>query len=165
MSMTSISANQGDVVCLPITVNGFNDVIGMQFTIHYDQTALSYSSLTNFNLPGLSISNYGTPDNGQTPGTITMSWLDNTFAGVTVPDGDPIFELCLNVTADNAIAAVNFSGTPVAIEIIDSNDNELAASTNNATVTIGTGGSGGGETSCFPCLMKRLPRGSRFVLA
>jgi gliding motility-associated-like protein len=145
LSMTSVNANQGDVVCLPITVNGFNEIIGMQFTIDYDETALSYSSLTNFNLTGLSPSNFGTPDNGQTPGTITMSWLDNTFAGITLGDGTAIFEVCFDVTAANATAAVNFSSTPVAVEIIDANDNELSATTTNATVTIGGGGGGAGN--------------------
>ncbi len=140
LSMDDVSATQGEEICLPVTVNGFTDVIGMQFSINYDDAALSYSTITNFNLPGLTMSNYGTPDNGQSPGNITISWLDNTFAGVTVPDGDPIFEVCFNVTAENATAGVSFSNSPVIIEVIDANDNELSASTDNATVTIGDGG-------------------------
>ncbi len=144
LSIADVSANQGDMICLPITVNGFNEVIGMQFSINYDDAALSYATLTNFNLPGLSLSNFGTPENGQSPGNITISWLDNTFAGVDVPDNDPIFEVCFNVTAENATAGVNISNSPVVIEIIDANDNELSASTNNATVTIGNGGGSSG---------------------
>ncbi len=131
---------QGESVCVEISVDDFIDIIGAQFTINYDAGALTFDDFQSLNLAGLTAANFGNPS----AGVLTFSWLDNTFAGVTVPAGTVIFEACFTATGGSGTTAVTVGNSPVAVEFIDVDDNEVTAQTNNGSVTI-TGGTGGGD--------------------
>jgi gliding motility-associated-like protein len=135
---------QGGTVCVDVSVNGFTDIIGAQFTLTYDASALTFNDFQSFNLAGLTAANFGNPS----AGVLTFSWLDNTFAGVTVPSGTVIFEACFTASGNNGTTAVMVGNSPVAVEFIDVNDNEVAALTENGNVTI-TDGTGGGDNDGF----------------
>ena len=49
LSLPDINASQGDNVCLPVTVNDFDNILGMQFSMNYDASALTYTGVQNFN--------------------------------------------------------------------------------------------------------------------
>ena len=129
--------NQGEEVCVSMEVYDFADVIGMQFTINYDPSMLDFTSIQNMNLQGLTDANFGTEDNGQTPGTITFSWTDADFSGEFAADGTALFDVCFTTLFDNGTTPVTFSNTPVAVEVIDINDNEIVPDLDNGSVTIG----------------------------
>ncbi|KAA3625922.1 MAG: hypothetical protein DWQ02_20765, partial [Bacteroidetes bacterium] len=135
--------NMGEEVCVSMEVYDFADVVGMQFTINYDPSMLDYTSIQNINLQGLTEGNFGTEDNGQLPGTITFSWTDADLSGETYPDGTALFDVCFTTLFDNGSTPVEFGNSPVVLEIIDVNDNEIDADTDNGSVTIG--GSTGAE--------------------
>jgi gliding motility-associated-like protein len=142
-NMTSASGNQGDQVCLDVSVDNFTDILGVQFSIDYDPAQLEYVSVGNFGLAGLNENVMGLPVMGGTmPGDITVSWFDNSLNGVTVGDGTVLFEVCFEILASSGTAAVDFSGTPTSIQIIDVDNNILPFETNNGTVTIGGGNPG-----------------------
>ncbi len=131
---------QGGTVCVEVSVDGFTDIIGAQFTLNYNAGALTFNDFQSLNLAGLTAANFGNP----TPGVLTFSWLDNTFAGVTVPSGTVIFDACFTASGSNGTTAVSVGNSPVAVEFIDVNDTEVAALTDNGSVTI-TGGTGGND--------------------
>mgnify|MGYP001165988814 CR=1 FL=1 len=144
-TMGSQSATQGQQVCLPVTVSGFTNIVGLQFSINYNSSILQFASVGNFNLTGLAGANFGTPA-GNPPtqaGVITMSWIDPNVTGVTVANGTAIFQVCFNVIG-NTTTTVSFTGTPTAIEVTNGNGNSVPFVPVNGTVTLPGGGGGGG---------------------
>ncbi|MGH1438073.1 MAG: cohesin domain-containing protein, partial [Lewinella sp.] len=135
--LADATANNGDNVCLPVTVNDFENILGMQFSINYDASALTFTGSQNFNpaLVGFTSASVGNP----TPGNLTFTWNDPFAAGVTLPDGDVLFELCFDVTTDVSTTVV-FSGTPTPIEIIDGNEMEVEFNSVSGTISPPTSG-------------------------
>lgn len=163
INVASATVDAGQTFCLEVSVENFADIIGMQFTIEYDPAQLQFSSVGNFNLQDLNASAFGLPGQQTAPGTIILSWFDQSSTGVTVPDGTVIFEVCFTAVGSGT-SQVSITGSQTAIEVIDVNNQLLPVTTNNGTVTIQGGGSGSddftltigdadvqpGETFCLP---------------
>jgi hypothetical protein len=138
------SALTGDLVCLDVTTYNFNNILAMQFSVGYNETALMFNSIQSINLPDLLPSSFGNP----TPGVLTLSWFSNSdlLNGATIADGTSLFQICYDVIGSDEIADVDFSSTPTAIEVIEAINQSVVAPLNlvNGSVVIGTGGGGGG---------------------
>jgi gliding motility-associated-like protein len=93
----------GESFCLPVKVNDFDKITLFQYGMHWDPTVLQYESVTGFNLPDFTASNFA--GNGAM-GVKTVSWFDmsSTLAGVDRPDLATIYQVCFK-----AIGAVNTS--------------------------------------------------------
>lgn len=131
----------GQQVCLNVTAQQFNDIVGMQLTINYDPTMLQFVSVGNFNLQGLVGSNFATPGpGGSPPGTIILSWIDPDLGGETLPDGHPFFQLCFIALAGTGSTMLTFGNTPTAIEVINSQNQTVPFTGVPGTVTFGSGG-------------------------
>ena len=133
----------GDQICMGLTVNDFNDILGMQFSINYDPNALEFVSVGGFNLDGLIASSFGVPPS-TSPGVITLSWLDNTLEGITLPDGTEIFEICFNVIGTST-TTVNITGSPTNIEVTDGDENTVEPVNTQSGVVSFEGNTGGGD--------------------
>ncbi|MEL6660018.1 MAG: cohesin domain-containing protein, partial [Bacteroidota bacterium] len=138
-----VTAMTGDNVCLPVTVNDFENILGMQFSINYDPAALTYTGVQNFNAALLG---WGEASIGQPmpigplpPGSVTATWNDPLSGGVTLADGEVLFEICFDVTTTTT-TTVTFSGMPTPIEVINTDEEEVPFNSNPGVVTIGTGG-------------------------
>ena len=117
-SLSSVSANPGDTICLAVSTQGFEGIVSTQYSINYDTTLLDYVNSQAYNLPNFSESNIGEPF----PGQLTISWItDDVVNGTTVSDSTDIFELCFEVIGSNDTAVVSFSDTPAMVEISDAN--------------------------------------------
>jgi gliding motility-associated-like protein len=114
----NVTGLSGSTICVPITVTGFNGIVSMQFSMNYNGAHLSFQNAQGFNLSGLNASSFGNPSSGN----ISFSWLaDDIVNGATVPNGTAIFELCFTALAPNCTETpVSFSGSPVIIEVTDS---------------------------------------------
>lgn len=108
-------------VCLPFTVENFNDVASMQFSITWDATILEFTNVQAFNpsMPDLFAGLFNTM---QAPnGVITFSWADLSFSGVDLPDGATVFEMCFDVIGElGECTDISFEDEPTDIEIGDS---------------------------------------------
>lgn len=137
----------GSQVCVPVTVTGFTDIMGMQFTIEYDPSLLGFVSVGNLNpdLPGFSpAANIGTPGGGLSPGFITVNWFDLFLAGVTLPDGAVLFELCFDALAPG-VTNIDFTSSIAPIEITDNQQLVIPFNGEAGTITITDGGCPGLE--------------------
>ena len=102
---------------------------------------MTFESVGNFNLDGLTANAFGLPPDGTSPGDITLSWLDNNLTGVSLADGTVLFELCFTVTG-NTTTDVTFSNSPTGIEVTDADENTVAFNGEDGTVTVDGGGGG-----------------------
>ncbi|GAB5554991.1 MAG: hypothetical protein Sapg2KO_45820 [Saprospiraceae bacterium] len=136
---SSPNVQQNDEVCVALSVNNFDEVLGMQFVMTYDPTVLMYESVKNITLDQLNASSFGEPGVGNNqPGSIILSWFDQTVAGVTVPDGTALFELCFTAIPESGNSTVTISNSE-AIEVIDVDEDEIPNQIVPGVVSITTG--------------------------
>ncbi len=129
--------------CVPLTVANFIDIISAQFTVTWDPTILSISGVQGFNpsVPDLNIGNFGwqnfpTP-NGIAPGVMTVSWSDNSFAGVTLPDDAIFFEICFDVIGQlGDCSPLEVTDSPVPFEVFNSNTEEVQLQPSNGKAVV-----------------------------
>ncbi|MBP7822004.1 MAG: gliding motility-associated C-terminal domain-containing protein [Saprospiraceae bacterium] len=129
LNMDRVDSSVGSIVSIGSKVNGFVNMISMQYTIKWDPTKLEFQSTTNYNTAaGISAAAFGTT-NALSSGVINFSWFDPspTFTGVTLPDGTSLYDIKFKVlTADTA--SIRFANAPTTIEITDLNNNLISAS-------------------------------------
>ncbi|MEO1624215.1 MAG: gliding motility-associated C-terminal domain-containing protein [Bacteroidota bacterium] len=92
-------AANGDTVCIPVTIRGFNDIVAMTFAIQWDDSVLDFVSATPFNSPNQTIL---APPNGN---RFNYVYSSITGLGQSLPDGDTLIVLCFEV-----VGAVGSSG-------------------------------------------------------
>ena len=127
-----ITDGQGEVgqeVCLDIDSHKAPDILGMQFTIDYDPSFVSFSRITGINSK-LRIDteflndNFGLP-NGNPPtlaGKITFRWDAPGVNPISLDeDGETLFQVCFTVLNDDK-TTVDFGNSPTVIEIVDANE-------------------------------------------
>ena len=123
------SVQQGQQVCLNVSVSNFDNIGSVELSINYNSSSLQFTSVSGINLSGLQQSNFNTA----TPGNITLDW--SSGSGVTVGDGTTIFELCFN-TLQSGASSVSFSGTPLAINVLDGAGNDVTFNGNDGSVNV-----------------------------
>ena len=104
---------QGQLVCVPIRVQGFNDMIGLLFVLNWDPQVLTFHHTQAYNLPYLD----STLLTEFPVGRLAVAWGPLLPQGVSLPDGTAIFEICFVATGDNGDCtnvALNGSGVPSA---------------------------------------------------
>ncbi|MFQ5446709.1 MAG: cohesin domain-containing protein, partial [Saprospiraceae bacterium] len=145
-SPQQVVANQGDLVCVDVTVEDFTDILGVRFSISWDAGVLDYQSITNINptVTGLDITDFGTNQSGM--GIITFDWSNGqpcatATSGVTLPDNVVLFSVCF--------IASGIYGNHTSIEIADepleryvtrlnANCNDIGEFINPGFVSVGT---------------------------
>lgn len=133
----------GENVCVEVSVQGFTNIIGMQFSINWDTEFLEYTGVNGFNLSGLSQGTFSEDDVSM--GKLGLQWLDPASNGVTVGDGTRIFNICFNIKGTNGSRSVQFTNDPVAIEVVDGDDNRVTVSKKDGTVSVDDPGGGGSD--------------------
>ena len=90
-----VRAEPGEVLCYPIKVGNFTNVLSMQFCLRWDPSVINYiAPPTEFFLPGLSEFNF----NNMAPGVMAFVW--DAADAVTFDDFSPIFSLCFEVIGE-----------------------------------------------------------------
>lgn len=135
MRIGSATAAAGSEFCLPVTVEGFTNLIGLQYTIRWDSTALTYQGVRNFNLSSLRAANFG--ERMTSRGYLASSWIDDRLTGVTLEAGTRIFDICFRANGKaGASAEVYFNNGPTTFEVIDANEQILRFRHGKGVVTI-----------------------------
>lgn len=143
-SIANATVQKGAEFCAQVKVAGFVNIIGLEFSLKFDSTKLTFKEVKNFNLAGLSSGTMGLPGSGNNPtGTLKVSWLDNNITGVTLADGTAIFDICFTAANVDATTNIRF----VYKEIINVNEQNVAVDNTvpQPVITVGAGGSGGGS--------------------
>lgn len=117
------NAMPGESICLDVTVEDFTMVGSMQYTINWDPTILEFTNAQGFN-PAMPELDAGSFVPQAEPGQLGFVWNSFDFEnGVTLPDGETIFELCFNVIGDlGDCSDLNITGDAVALEVGDVSD-------------------------------------------
>lgn len=129
-----------EMIDIPITVESFSNVIGMQFSIRWDASVIEYLHVdsTAFGLPYLTYkNNFGHNDSDK--GIMTFIWEDLLFEGNPVPDGHTLFTIKAKAIGGNGgETMIEFSNDPTSIEFADTDANILPYELVNGMVSLPT---------------------------
>lgn len=84
---SDISGNTGDLVCMDLKVEGFDNMVNGQFTLEWDETLAAIESVIPGDVGNLAPSSFNTG----IPGKLTMSWASVIDEPETVDDGTTFF--------------------------------------------------------------------------
>ncbi len=121
ITATDVTGNTGDLVCVDFEVNGWDGMLGAQFTIMWDPNVIVGEQVIIGDIPNTSVGNIQLFGNGKA----TVSW--NYFVpgepGITVDDGTLFFQICYRIVGDcETFSPIMFVGNPTPIEF--TNDSE-----------------------------------------
>lgn len=123
----------GGQVCLDAIANNFSDLISFQFSIAWDTLLLDFVDTRNYSLQGLNNNAFFTPEKG----VMRVSWFDTNVSGVSVAVKTALFQICFDVVANSSSSTkVQFSNTPIPIEIVDNQSNEVVGNLVDGIVKI-----------------------------
>ncbi len=129
------SVARNSQVCLDVTANGFDQLIGMQYSIHWDPALLEYQTVKNFKLGSLDNNDFGSRQAAQ--GMLTAAWIDDNLKGVSVSPGSTLYQICFNAKGESGREAeVKFHNQPTPYEVIDRNEAILRFEGVSGAVTI-----------------------------
>jgi len=92
LEVADVDLVAGTVVTIPVYATNMNDVIGLQTTMSFNPSAMTFAGI---NKAGLDLTEANLGLHNLKEGYITMSW--NNTQGVTVADDEVLFELAFNV--------------------------------------------------------------------
>jgi gliding motility-associated-like protein len=149
-TIASVTAPAGSAVCVPVTVNNFNDIVLMEFGLTWNASILSFTGFSgcngtlNIDCAPLDPMN---PSNNNfgffNANTLTFSWF-TPLGGVSLPNGTVLFELCFQVNGNmGQFGAINFfnnpnPNNPPQIEFRNGVNAVVPSSTIGGGVTIGS---------------------------
>lgn len=138
ISMSSSTVDQGANATVDVSVSGFTNIAGTEYSINYDSTVLEFVSFTNVTplLAGLADGLSGPIGTTLKKGQIVVSWFN--ASGTSVPNDTRIFSIVFKaIGATGTKSDVLTSNTPRKIEITSSiNLSQLSLINNKGTVTI-----------------------------
>ena len=162
LTLGSVNVAPGANVCVPVTVDNFDNIVSAQFTIEFDETLVAFTGATNLQLPDLTVNNFNAP--AALPGKIIFSW--NTSAPTSVADGSTIFELCFDALGQLGDSSpLNITGNPTSIEIFEDGGTlvdpvvtqpgqitiaDVTAAPDPVELSIGNASADSGANACVP---------------
>ena len=131
----SAEVEAGKEVCLPVTATGFNELIGLQFSIRWEREQLKYTAIRNMELADLGQQNFG--DTHNELGVVALSWIHQSLQGVTLPANSHLFDICFEPqTAAGSKVEVRFEPRPVVYEVINVREELLEFTGVDAVINI-----------------------------
>ncbi|MCZ8215521.1 MAG: hypothetical protein O9262_04735, partial [Cyclobacteriaceae bacterium] len=102
---------------MPVFVNDWNDVLGAQFSVAWDNAVATFVGVESFGLPGMDLSSFNLSNAAD--GYFSFAWSDPTITAQSLPDTTALFYIRFNLTGDfGSTTPVAITHYPVAIEVI-----------------------------------------------
>ena len=137
LSLPDLTIDKSQAFDVNVTVADFNDIVSMQFTIGWDETKIEYVDVYNLNLAGLETSNFGTSPMVVDNGLLTLSWVDGSLNGVTLPNDHQVFTIRMKAKGDAGdVIPLVFADTLAIVEFIDTSQTSVQVSLNEGLVTL-----------------------------
>ena len=159
LSIPNSSGNIGDQLVMPVTVQGFNNVITTNLSITWDETIIRFLAVENIaGISELDLTNFILTDSS----TLTLQWTESSSTGQSVADGQTLFAIRFELIGPDCFAsAISFSNNPVSISVIDANSCGANLTLSNGSINVGGSGISTPPVTAFPdtvnCLLSPIP--------
>ena len=133
------TVNCGELIEIPLRVNGFRSLISYQGTISWDPTKLSYDSISNYGPSSLnqSLSNFGTTLISS--GKLVFSWNENSLKGLSFNDSTVLFSVRFKVIGISDKSDLKLIENPTSIEFVTEQLQVIKPLTSNGFISIKCG--------------------------
>ena len=164
ITIDDATVDAGESFCLDVTVDNFDDINRMDFSITWNPNLLNLTSVTPTN--ALSGFNNGSLDQSQTnQGRLGVAWSAFTPLGSDLPDGTVLLTLCFTASG-GGVTTVSVGDQPTPVQIGKLNDDDLGLNADNGlvdvtppvgiTVVAGNATVDPGETICIPVTVQNF---------
>ncbi len=89
----SAEGKVGQVVCLPVRAQGFNNLVSFQYSLIWDKQVLTFDHTQNYNLPDWMANDFGSG----TPGKLLVGWSSVDGLPKTRANGVSLYEVCFKL--------------------------------------------------------------------
>ncbi len=93
-SFGCINGTPGDTICVPVTVENFEQIVIFQYEIFWNSNVLDFVSIENVGSPNINVL---TDFNLSGPNALKVIPLGFPLDGETLPDGAVIFDICFRI--------------------------------------------------------------------
>ncbi len=126
------NANQNQKVVFFVVEEGFEDILSMQFSVHWNLAAVSFREInTDFSgLPFVGPANFGAVPNNTDNGRLPFLWFDQNVEGLSLPNGEMLFSVLFDKVAE-VEALISITNLPFEAEIFDGEGNPVNLIINN----------------------------------
>jgi gliding motility-associated-like protein len=132
--ISSINGNPGDTVCVSFTVQDFDLINRMQYTVSWESSILQYIGVQNMSLPSMGAFNFY-PNQALSLGVLGVEWENQP--GVTRPDGIKIFDVCFRILGDpGECTPISFTDFPYPIDVQTDESNNTNVGLNGQPGTV-----------------------------
>ncbi|HLP93482.1 MAG TPA: HYR domain-containing protein [Saprospiraceae bacterium] len=125
-----VPCTSSDTFLVPIRLDNFTNISGLQFTLQWDTARLDYAYTTQLN-PNFVGVGFDTSATILAEGKLTFAWTD--LAGVSVPNDAILFQVAFR-RIGGPPTPVSFVNTPTDIAVFDNQFNQVDAQTINGLV-------------------------------
>ncbi len=134
--LPELNVQQGNVLIIPVKISYFDVVNGVQFSVNWDSTLLSYQGVSDFGLNKMTLGdNFG--DKQTSAGQLGFLWYDSATKGIPPASNQTLFTLKLKVLGNNKSTPLTFTDKPSDIEVLNLANKAMKLSTKNGKINIG----------------------------
>lgn len=135
LSMADQQVAAGEKACLPVTAEGFEDLIGFQFSFRWAPEEVSFEAIENIELVDLTPQNFGATYAEK--GVVAVSWIHQNLQGVNLPKDAHLFDICFTPkVASGESVEVRFDPRPTPYEVINTKEEILQFSGVNGHILV-----------------------------
>lgn len=121
LTAASAQARSGAEVCVAVRVQGFINLLAIQYTLSWDPKVLEFKGVNKPGLPYLDQADFGF--NRTRDGLLPFVWINDALQPTTIPDGSAIYEACFGaIGLPGQSAAIRFVESPTPFEVVNGNE-------------------------------------------
>ncbi|MEA1874708.1 MAG: T9SS type A sorting domain-containing protein [Bacteroidota bacterium] len=125
----------GEEILIPVEVSNFDLITGIQGSITWNPSVISFVSTESYNLSDMGSGNFGI--NQTASGTLTFSWNDIDLSGETLTDGQSVFSLRFQAVGSTGEQSnLSLGNHPTGLEFTDVSLSSIDYTTIPGTITI-----------------------------
>ena len=113
LSYNPVNANNEKIIRIPIKVNNFRDMQGIQYTINFNPAVLKWVGVNN------NVLNFEMGTNHSAVGKVSFLWVDAKNEVKTLDDGSVLFDLVFEKSADCINEQLDLDGSITAVVAYD----------------------------------------------
>ncbi len=159
LSIPSSSGNLGDQLVMPVSVQGFNNIITTNLSITWDETIIRFLGVENIaGISELDPTDFSLADSS----TLTLIWSESSATGQSLADGQSLFEIRYELIGPDCFASgISFTSNPISISVVGTNLCDANLSLNDGSINVGGSGVSDAPIMAFSdslnCLADQIP--------
>ncbi|MCY7329747.1 MAG: hypothetical protein LH618_14435, partial [Saprospiraceae bacterium] len=137
LSLPELIAPPGTQVCVPLTVENFNQIVSTNLSLQWDPTVLQYTGVQNYAIPANSLPSDVLNTQLVAQGQLGIALNQNNGNPFTVVNGGTLFQVCFTTIGQlGDCSTISITNTPTQIGVENAQGNQQAITADTGQVCI-----------------------------